>query len=159
VLAAPLPIPALHSFMKIYSARTGVRTRLTAFAGVEQLDTAKRTVFFRIAQEALTNVARHARASEAEVNIQELPDCICLKIQDNGRSFQVQRVTNSRSGKHLGLLGMRERLEMVGGKFTVASSPGKGTVIEARIPFGKAARMGKKKNRRPNPAKRNVESL
>jgi signal transduction histidine kinase len=135
-------IPALHSFMKIYTARTGVRTHLTAFAGVEQLNTAKRTVFFRIAQEALTNVARHAQASHAEVNIQKLPDCICMKIQDNGRSFRVQRVTDSRSGKHLGLLGMRERLEMVGGKFIVESSPGKGTTIQARIPFGNTPRGG-----------------
>ena len=84
------------------------------------------------------------RRSHAEVNIQKLPDGICMKIQDNGRSFQVQRVTDSRSGKHLGLLGMRERLEMVGGKFIVESSPGKGTTIQARIPFGNAgARNGK----------------
>ncbi|HXC99689.1 MAG TPA: ATP-binding protein, partial [Verrucomicrobiae bacterium] len=58
------------------------------------------------------------------------------------RSFRVQRVTDSRSGKHLGLLGMRERLEMVGGKFIVESSPGKGTTIQARIPFGNTPRGG-----------------
>jgi signal transduction histidine kinase len=137
-------IPALHSFMKHFTVRTGVRTHLTAFAGVEHLDTAKRTVFFRVAQEALNNVARHARASRADVSIQKLPGCICLQIQDNGRSFHVKRVTDSRSGNHLGLLGMRERLEMVGGKFTVESSPGKGTTIQARIPFDNA-RGGREK--------------
>src|SRR5436190_15835236 len=62
-------IPALHSFMKHFTARTGIRTRLTAFAGIEQLDTSRRTVLFRVAQEALTNVARHAKASRVDVSI------------------------------------------------------------------------------------------
>jgi signal transduction histidine kinase len=135
-------IPALHSFMKSFTARTGIRTRLTAFAGVEQLDTAKRTVLFRVAQEALTNVARHAQASGVEVNIQKLPDGIDMRITDDGKSFSVERTLHANGGKRLGLLGMRERLEMVGGNFGVASAPGKGTTIEARIPLGKArARM------------------
>ena len=81
-------IPALHSFMKNFTARTGVRTRLTAFAGVEQLDTARRTVLFRVAQEALTNVARHAQASRVDVSIQKLPDGICMNINDDGKSFR-----------------------------------------------------------------------
>ena len=135
-------IPALHSFMKNFTARTGVRTRLTAFAGVEQLDTAKRTVLFRVAQEALTNVARHAQASRVEVSIQKLPDCIGMEISDDGKSFSVQRVMHSRSSKHLGLLGMRERLEMVGGRFSIESTPGNGTVIEGRIPLRKVRGNG-----------------
>jgi PAS domain S-box-containing protein len=128
-------IPALHTFMKNFKARTGVQTRLTAFAGVEKLDTARRTVFFRVAQEALTNVARHSRASRVEVNIQKLPDSICMKIKDDGKSFQVQRVLLARGGNCLGLLGMRERLEMVGGHFHVESVPGEGTTVTAQIPF------------------------
>lgn len=130
-------IPALHSFMKNFTTRTGVRTHLTAFAGVEELDTAKRTVLFRVAQEALTNVARHAHASRAAVTIQKLPDSICMTIQDDGKSFRVQQVIRSRGRKHLGLLGMRERVEMVGGKFIVESLSGKGTTIQALIPSGK----------------------
>ena len=90
---------------------------MTAFAGVEQLDTTKRTVLFRVAQEALTNVARHAQASRVEVSIQKLPDGICMKIKDDGKSFQVERVLHAKGSKRLGLLGMRERLEMVGGTF------------------------------------------
>src|ERR1700677_1119487 len=127
-------IPALHSFMKGYTARTGVRTRLTAFAGVEQLDTARRTVFFRVAQEALANVARHSQASHAEVSIQQRPEGICMKIKDDGKSFQVERVLHGKGSNRLGLLGMRERLEMVGGHFGVESAPGKGTTVTAEIP-------------------------
>jgi len=140
-------IPALHSFMKSFTKRTGVRAHLTAFAAVERLDTAKRTVLFRIAQEALTNVARHAQASQVEVSIQKLPDCICMKIKDDGKSFQAQRVMHSKRNTRLGLIGMRERLEMVGGKFVVESSPGKGTTVQAQIPLGKARAGGGRKTR------------
>ena len=133
-------IPALHAFMKSFTKSTGVLTSLTAFAAVERLDTAKRTVLFRVAQEALTNVARHARAGRVEVIIQKLPEGICMKIKDDGKSFQVDRVLHGKGRKHLGLLGMRERLEMVGGSFDVESTPGKGSTVIARIPPGKAAR-------------------
>jgi two-component system sensor histidine kinase DegS len=128
-------IPALHSFMKNFTERTGVHTALTAFAGVEQLNMTRRTVLFRVAQEALTNVARHAQASRVEIIIQQTPNGVCMTVADDGKSFQVQRVLLARGSKRLGLLGMRERLEMVGGNFQVESEPGKGTTIAARIPF------------------------
>jgi signal transduction histidine kinase len=129
-------IPALHSFMKHFTAQSGVHTHLKAFAGVEQLDTARRTVLFRVAQEALTNVARHAQASRADVSIEELSDGICMRIKDDGKAFQVERVLQGKGSKRLGLLGMRERLEMVGGRFDVQSAPGTGTTITAQMPPG-----------------------
>jgi signal transduction histidine kinase len=131
-------IPALHTFMKNFTTRTGVRTRLTSFAGVEELDIARRTVLFRVAQEALTNVARHAKASWVKVNIQKLPNCICMKIKDNGKSFNAEKALLANGGKRLGLLGMRERLEMVGGSFVVNSVPGKGTTVLSQVPFVRA---------------------
>ena len=63
-----------------------------------------------------------------------------MKIKDDGKSFNVERTLHANGGKRLGLLGMRERLEMVGGKFVVESSPGKGTTINAQLPLDKAAR-------------------
>ena len=132
-------IPALHSFVKLFSKRTRIRVHLKVFAEVEQLDTAKRTVLFRVAQEALTNVSRHAHASRVEVSIQKLADLICMKIKDDGKSFEVERMMHFRGRKHLGLLGMRERLEMVGGCFDVESEAGKGTTITALIPPGNGA--------------------
>ena len=137
-------IPALHSFMKGFTTRTGVRTSLTAFAAVERLDTAKRTVLFRVAQEALTNVARHAQACRAEVSIEKLRDRICMKIHDDGKSFSVERALHSNGGKRLGLLGMRERVEMVGGRFAVESAPDRGTTVLAQIPLGNARARGAK---------------
>jgi signal transduction histidine kinase len=128
-------IPALHTFMKSFTERTGIRTRLTAFAGVEQLETAQRTALFRVAQEALTNVARHAQASRVDVSLHELPDCISMKIKDDGKAFQVERRMQAKGSKRLGLLGMRERLEMVGGRFDVESTVGDGTTVRAEVPF------------------------
>lgn len=135
-------IPALHSFMKNFTEQTGVRTHLTAFADVEQLDTARRTVLFRVAQEALTNVGRHAQATRVDVSIKKLPEGICMKIKDDGKSFEVERVMHGRGSKRLGLLGMRERMEMISGRFDVESAPGKGTTITAQIPPCKPARTG-----------------
>jgi signal transduction histidine kinase len=131
-------IPALHSFMKSFTEQTGVRTHLSAFAGVEELNTDGRTVFFRVAQEALANVAKHAQASRVQVSIEKLPDSICMKIKDDGKSFDAARALLPRASKRLGLLGMRERLEMAGGHFDIESAPGKGTTVIAHIPFGKA---------------------
>jgi len=139
-------IPALHSFLKSFTARTGVRTHLTAFAAVEQLDMARRTVLFRVAQEALTNVGRHAKASRVEVNLQKLPAGVGMQVKDDGQSFSVDRSLQTSGGKHLGLLGMRERVEMVGGTFCVDSAPGQGTTVRAEVPFGPIRKSALKKS-------------
>ena len=78
--------------MKIFSRRTGLHVHLKVFAGVEQLDNKKRTVLYRVAQEALTNVARHAHAHRVELNIQKLHSAVLMEIKDDGRSFQVKRI-------------------------------------------------------------------
>ena len=135
-------IPALHSFVKIFAKRTHLRIRLKIFAGVEQLDGAKRTVLYRVAQEALTNVARHARATRVDVCIEKVPDSVHMRIKDDGKSFPVQRALHAKKNNRLGLLGMRERVEMVGGNFNVESAPGKGTTIEVEIPLVQSARKG-----------------
>ena len=130
-------IPALHSFVKLFSRRTRIHVNLKVFAGVEALDHDHRTILYRVAQEALTNVSRHARASRVDLCIQKVADDICMTIHDNGKSFEVDRMLNARGQKRLGLLGMRERVEMIGGRFGVESAPGKGTTITAFIVNGK----------------------
>jgi len=127
-------IPALHTFMKDFMKRTGVRSRLTAYAAVNQLPINQSAVLYRVALEALNNVAIHAQASMVEVEIEKLTDWICLTITDDGKSFDVKRVLRTKANGRLGLLGMRERLQMVGGKFSIKSTPGHGTTVTARIP-------------------------
>ena len=130
-------VPALHAFMKGFTKQTGIHIRFTTFTSgwIEGLDTVTRTVLYRVAQEALTNVSRHAHASQVDVSIRKLPRAVGLTIQDNGRSFQVERVLRPKRNKRLGLLGMRERVEMVGGSLRIESAPGQGTTIHAEIPF------------------------
>jgi len=128
-------IPALHTFMKHFRTETGIQVSLSAFAAVEELDGDKRTVLYRVAQEALTNIARHAQASRAEVKLQQLDGAVCMTITDDGKGFQTERVVHAKKGKRLGLLGMRERLEIVGGKVTVTSVRGKGTTVLAQVPL------------------------
>ena len=96
-------IPALHSFVKGFSKQTRVHVRLTVFAGVEKLDNARRTVLYRVAQEALTNVARHAQARRVEVSIEKRPDSICLKVKDDGKSFEVDRVLHAKRKQTIGI--------------------------------------------------------
>ena len=108
------------------------------------MDAAQRTVLYRVAQEALTNVARHARATEVELCIEKLAGAVRMKIKDNGRAFSVQRTFQAKKNGRLGLLGMRERVEMVGGRFTVESAPGRGTTIQVQIPSTKTLNQRKR---------------
>ena len=131
-------VPALHSYMKDFTKRTGIHIRFITFTSgwIEQLDSTRRTVLYRVAQSALTNIAQHAQASQAKVSIRKLHNAIRMEIHDDGKSFDVERVLFAKHFKRLGLLGMRERVEMVGGSFGVESAPGKGTTIRAQIPLG-----------------------
>ena len=136
-------IPALHSYVRDFTTRTGLAVHFAPFTRgrTDFLDGDKRTVLYRVAQEALVNVAKHAQASQVDVSIRKLRGVIRMEVQDDGNSFDVRSVLSRKKNKGLGLLGMRERVEMVGGRFAVESSPGKGTTIRAEIPFRNGAKM------------------
>jgi signal transduction histidine kinase len=127
--------PALHAYMKTFTGRTGLQIDFSTFADIEKLRNDKRTVLYRVAQAALINIAQHAKATTVSVQIKDLPQFVIMEIKDDGISFDVHHVLDSRRNKRLGLIGMRERVEMVGGTFSVASAPGCGTKISAMIPF------------------------
>jgi two-component system, NarL family, sensor histidine kinase DegS len=128
-------IPALHAYCKNLAARKKIKIQLTAFAGVEALEDTRRAVLYRVSQEALTNVIRHAQATQVNVGITKLPGSICLEIGDDGKSFSVEKTLLAKNNKRLGLLGMRERIEMIGGTLSIISAPGEGTTVRAEIPF------------------------
>jgi signal transduction histidine kinase len=128
-------IPALHAYSKDLAERQKFKIQLKADARVEALGSARRTVLYRVAQEALTNVARHAHASEVTVSINKIAGAIRMEISDNGRSFPVRKTLLAENNKRLGLIGMKERVEMVGGKLAIESTPGVGTTVCAEIPF------------------------
>lgn len=128
-------ISALHTFLKEFHKKTGIHVNLTAFAGVEKLDGIKSTALYRIAHEALANVALHAQANHAEVCLRKQAGIICMDICDDGRGFNAKRILCGSNCKRLGLLGIRERVEMLGGTLTIKSTLGKGTLLRVAIPF------------------------
>jgi len=130
-------IPALHSFCKALSKETGLQIQLSAFRAVEELDDARKTALYRITQEALGNVAKHAQAAKVSVTLSHQGAEVRLSIEDDGKGFQPARHLGTKTPRRLGLLGMRERAEMVGGSFTVTSAPGSGTSIVTVIPSGR----------------------
>ena len=114
-----------------FQARTGIQCKLRLLAQ-EVFTPDVSTALFRILQETLTNIARHAKATRVEVVKQKQRDRLILRIRDNGRGFDPEDPSLSKS---LGLLGMRERAAILGGGVNVSSAPGKGTTVTAWIPL------------------------
>lgn len=133
-------IASLRSFLKDFTRDTGIRVSFSTFAGVDRLNNDRCIVLYRVAHSALTNVSQHAEASQVTVDIRKIGRSVQMEITDNGRSFDVQRVLNDPRNKRLGFLGMRERVEMVGGSLTIESFSGRGTTIRALIPIHSASR-------------------
>lgn len=144
-------VAALQSLLKDYTLRTGLPVRLKVYAGVDRISGDKQTVLYRVAQAALSNVAQHAKAGRVSIEIRKIGEDIGMDIHDNGKSFNVEKVLFAKRHKRLGVLGMRERVEMVGGDFSIESAPDEGTTVRARIPISddlKEIRMPRARIRR-----------
>ncbi len=121
-----------------FQVRSGIECKLRLLTRQVVASNAS-TAMFRIFQETLTNVARHARATRAEVVLQKHGDRLVLLIRDNGQGFDQTAPSLSKS---LGLLGMRERAAILGGAVNISSVPGKGTTVTAWIPLPAPAESG-----------------
>jgi len=130
---AALADKGLGAVLQEYVAEWARRMGITAdvrVAGEQPTPLDVEEALFRVAQEALANVARHSGAQAVEVRLAWTGDAVCLTVQDDGPGFDPVRA----SGPGRGLENMRERVETLGGRLTVASTPG-GTQIGARVPF------------------------
>ena len=128
-------IPAIRAYGRNLAKRTKLEIEVTPLQGVQALDGARRTVLYRVAQEALTNVVRHAHATRVHIGFRKMAGGIRMEIRDDGRAFQVGKQLGAKNSARLGLVGMRERVEMVGGKLTLESTPGIGTMVRTDVPF------------------------
>jgi PAS domain S-box-containing protein len=133
-------VSALRSYLKGFSKRTAIKVHVTAFGGIEAMDNDKVTMLYRVAQEALANVEKHANASAVKVVILRTRRLVSMEIIDDGKAFDVARSSDSNVTDRLGLTSMRERVEMFGGRFSVVSMPGMGTTVRAEVSFGKGRR-------------------
>lgn len=131
-------LPALQAHLTSITRRSSVQVSLSLCPEVDRLTTSYRTALYRIAQEALSNVVRHAQAKEASLTITRSETGLRMVIHDNGKGFSVSRAYSARHNKRLGLLGMRERVEMIGGRLTITSNARQGTTISIIIPMDTA---------------------
>ncbi len=116
-----------------FEARTGTKCRLDLPEDDIDIDQKRATAMFRIFQETLTNVARHANASEVGVRLAKANGDLTLEVHDNGRGISEEQLSAVRS---LGILGMRERAALLGGELTLIGAPEKGTTVRVWIPQG-----------------------
>jgi signal transduction histidine kinase len=123
-------VPALEWLVDQFIERTGVACTLRV-DGDMTLEERRATEVFRIVQESLTNISRHAHATEVEVTLDSSGSHYRLQVRDNGAGFDPA----VRKPQSFGLVGMRERALALGGKARVASAPGKGTTIEVDFPI------------------------
>ena len=137
-------VPALRSLLDQQGRRASVAVHLSAKNVPENLDPEIQTTCFRIAQEAITNAVRHANATRIDVELARENGNLRLQVRDNGRGFDADSVQAQAVG--LGLIGIKERAALVGGRTKIVSSPNKGTTIEILLPLtpcGERANRGR----------------
>jgi PAS domain S-box-containing protein len=117
---------------KDFQNRTGISCKLSLHPTDKITDTVHSTAIFRIFQEALTNVMRHAAASQVTVGLEKVADRLILEVRDNGIGIAEERIFDSKS---LGLTGIRERVLRLGGEVSISGKPGKGTLIKVTLPL------------------------
>jgi two-component system, NarL family, sensor histidine kinase UhpB len=132
-------MPALEAQLKRFSARTGVEVRLNRAGDPDELPEDVQTALYRVTQEALANVARHAGATAVEVDVELAADRIELRVRDDGAGYHPGAVARgAQEGRGgLGLGGMAERARLAGGELDVRSAPGGGTTV--RMTIGRSA--------------------
>jgi signal transduction histidine kinase len=128
---------AIDSYLQEFGKRHGIRVELLQAGMQERLAPATEAAAYRIVQEALTNVANHARAAECRVQLQRLPSTVLVIVDDNGLGFDPTAADSVRSG--LGLIGIRERVAQLMGTLRLESAPGKGTRLTVVLPVAPQA--------------------
>jgi signal transduction histidine kinase len=125
-------VPALQQYIDDLNERGGLAVQFETLGVEMRLESEIETVVYRIVQEALTNVIKHAQATQVGVLIERRGECLVAIVEDDGVGFDASRPL--REG-HLGLFGIRERLDMFGGTLHLESAPGMGTTLFAEVPY------------------------
>lgn len=129
-------LPTLEGLAVSLTERDGIPTRLYVTGEKRRLAPETELVLFRIAQEALNNVKKHAQARSATITVKFAPESVEMVVQDNGRGFTLAgSVEELAVAGHLGLIGMRERAHLLGGNLSIQTEPGRGTKITITAPI------------------------
>lgn len=129
-------IPTVRKFVQDYEEKTKTRTQFELSGKEKRLPSGMEVAVFRLIQEAFSNIQKHANATFASVEIAFLKKSVKIIIKDNGIGFNVEQLDQKlMTGSHFGIMGMRERVELLEGKFKIESSPNNGTKITMSIPI------------------------
>jgi two-component system sensor histidine kinase UhpB len=128
-------VPAIRWYARTNLEQVGILVEINANGEVEPLPAQLNSTLFRIAQEAINNIIRHSLAEKVEINLYRQGEDILLEVKDDGRGFDLNLVRQEALQlQHLGLLGIQERAELVGGQTNLSSTPGRGTQLIIRVP-------------------------
>jgi signal transduction histidine kinase len=126
----------LRRYTVEFQKRTGISVNLHVDGMRREIPLGVKKNLYRIAQEALTNVRRHAKATQVEIRLRCTDDQLVMDVEDNGRGFALhETLERAQSEKRFGLLGMRERAYMMGGTLETETAPGKGTTLRVTLPL------------------------
>jgi two-component system sensor histidine kinase UhpB len=129
-------VPALRYLLRSLKESAGMDVKLIVLGAAGKASLEQKAAMYRVAQESLTNVLKHAGTSRASVTVRNSAEAIELQVLDKGKGFTLSRMSGSEGTRlGLGLVGMRERVQSLGGMFVIRSRPGKGTSVRVRIPF------------------------
>lgn len=138
----PIPLESngivenINNYIKNYEKTYGIECELIIDGFEKLINPSIEIALFRLVQEGMTNIAKHADTSKCEIFLQFLDDWIIGQIIDYGKGFNTDEVLDN-PGEHFGLIGMKERIEMYSGKFSIRSTQGKGTIFEFGLPYTK----------------------
>ncbi len=127
--------PAIKRYLSNYKEQYGLKVEFLCFGQQRRLDSSVEVALFRIVQELVSNVHKHARAKNAVVKIELLRKKINLHVKDDGIGFNLEQVMSDKDREGYGLIGMRERVQLLSGEINIASAPGQGTSINLSIPL------------------------
>ena len=126
-------VPALQRLLETFAEQSGTAVELEARIGSERLPPEVETALYRIVQEALTNVVKHAGARHVSVTLTLKAASVVAVVEDDGEGFATDQAAGTTEGG-LGIVGMRERVALLGGRLQIESAPGAGTTLVVEVP-------------------------
>lgn len=127
-------VPTLRKYVQDFEDKHSIRTKFELFGKEARLPSAMEVAIYRFSQEAFSNALKHADASYISLEITYQKQMVKITVQDNGKGFSVEKV-EARMGEHFGIVGMRERVELLEGRFDIESKEGTGTKITMIVPI------------------------
>ncbi len=134
-------VPTIRRYVKGFEEKSGVQTNLTITGEERRFESHREVVAFRAIQELLTNIREHAQCSQVRVTLNLDEGQVRIMVEDNGRGFDVTAALMSQENKHLGLLTLKEKVELLGGRLHIESKAGEGTQALVELPIGGIAAL------------------